>query len=45
MRTLTLRIQAYPSDLNPIYTVFGGWMRKFYEVGNLKDDEVFLNAK
>ncbi|NEW59685.1 acyl-CoA thioesterase [Sulfurovum sp. bin170] len=26
MRTLTLRIQAYPSDLNPLGTVFGGWI-------------------
>jgi acyl-CoA thioesterase YciA len=26
MRNLTLRIQAYPSDLNPIGTVFGGWI-------------------
>lgn len=26
MRTLTLRIQAYPSDLNPAGTVFGGWI-------------------
>jgi len=26
MRKLTLRIQAYPSDLNPIGTVFGGWI-------------------
>ncbi|MEA1892270.1 MAG: hotdog domain-containing protein [Campylobacterota bacterium] len=26
MRTLALRIQAYPSDLNPLGTVFGGWI-------------------
>jgi acyl-CoA thioesterase YciA len=26
MRTLALRVQAYPSDLNPIGTVFGGWI-------------------
>ncbi len=26
MRQLTLRVQAYPSDLNPIGTVFGGWI-------------------
>ncbi|HSR74601.1 MAG TPA: hotdog domain-containing protein [Sulfurovum sp.] len=26
MRQLTLRMQAYPSDLNPIGTVFGGWI-------------------
>lgn len=26
MRTLTLRTQAYPSDLNPAGTVFGGWI-------------------
>ncbi|UFH60342.1 acyl-CoA thioesterase [Sulfurovum mangrovi] len=26
MRNLTLRIQAYPGDLNPIGTVFGGWI-------------------
>lgn len=26
MRNLTLRLQAYPSDLNPIGTVFGGWI-------------------
>ena len=26
MRKLTLRIQAYPRDLNPIGTVFGGWI-------------------
>lgn len=25
-KKLTLRIQAYPSDLNPIGTVFGGWI-------------------
>lgn len=26
MRQLTLRIQAYPSDLNHLGTVFGGWV-------------------
>jgi acyl-CoA thioesterase YciA len=26
VRNLTLRIQAYPGDLNPIGTVFGGWI-------------------
>ncbi|MBD3792039.1 MAG: acyl-CoA thioesterase [Campylobacterales bacterium] len=26
MRNLTLRMQAYPGDLNPIGTVFGGWI-------------------
>ncbi|HHH20141.1 MAG TPA: acyl-CoA thioesterase [Campylobacterales bacterium] len=26
MKKLTLRIQAYPTDLNPIGTVFGGWI-------------------
>jgi len=26
VRQLTLRVQAYPSDLNPIGTVFGGWI-------------------
>ncbi len=26
MRTLTIRTQAYPSDLNPAGTVFGGWI-------------------
>lgn len=26
MRNLTLRVQAYPGDLNPIGTVFGGWI-------------------
>ncbi len=25
-RTLALRIQAYPTDLNPMGTVFGGWI-------------------
>ncbi len=26
IRTLALRIQAYPTDLNPMGTVFGGWI-------------------
>lgn len=26
MRVLTLKTQAYPSDLNPAGTVFGGWI-------------------
>ncbi len=26
MKTLTLKVQAYPSDLNPASTVFGGWI-------------------
>lgn len=26
MRELALRIQGYPSDLNPLGTVFGGWI-------------------
>jgi acyl-CoA thioesterase YciA len=26
MKNLTLRIQAYPTDLNPAGTVFGGWI-------------------
>ncbi len=25
-RVLSLRVRAYPSDLNPIGTVFGGWI-------------------
>lgn len=43
MRTLTLRIQAYPSDLNPLGTVFGGWIMSMLDkaasiaVGDLVD--------
>ena len=43
MRTLTLRIQAYPSDLNPSGTVFGGWVMSMMDkaasisVGDLID--------
>jgi len=43
MRTLTLRIQAYPSDLNPLGTVFGRWVMSMVDkaasiaVGDLID--------
>ena len=43
MRVLTLRIQAYPSDLNPSGTVFGGWIMSMMDkaasiaVGDLID--------
>lgn len=43
MRKLTLRIQAYPSDLNPLGTVFGGWVMSMMDkaasiaVGDLID--------
>lgn len=43
MRVLTLRIQAYPSDLNPLGTVFGGWIMSIMDkaasiaVGDLID--------
>ena len=43
MKTLTLRVQAYPSDLNPIGTVFGGWIMSMMDkaasiaVGDLVD--------
>ncbi len=43
MKILTLRIQAYPSDLNPLGTVFGGWIMSMMDkaasiaVGDLVD--------
>lgn len=43
MRALTLRVQAYPSDLNPLGTVFGGWVMSMMDkaasiaVGDLID--------
>jgi len=46
MRKLTLRIKAYPSDLNPIGTVFGGWIMSIMDkaASIAVDDIIDANA-
>ena len=45
MKMLALRVRAYPSDLNPIGTVFGGWiMAKMDKAASIAVEEVIYGT-